>query len=150
MKQPLPKLTSDKEAEEFAADSGLTESGLSEMRMVRFEVQPKRERVNMRLPCPRLDAVSARRQITESAEMSHRPFRVMVREGAPSTTCSADRREVVDGGPPRAMTVERSAVQTVAFIFQRALKVSAAKAGVPYQRCIRQAPETAAQLPEGP
>jgi predicted DNA binding CopG/RHH family protein len=57
MKKPLPKLTSDKEAEEFVANSDLTEYDLSGMRMVRFEFQPKSERVNMRLPRPLLDAV---------------------------------------------------------------------------------------------
>jgi predicted DNA binding CopG/RHH family protein len=81
MKKQLPKLTSDKEAEEFVANSDLTEYDLSGMRMVRFEFQPKSERVNMRLPRPLLDAV----------------------------------------------------------------KASAAKAGVPYQRFIRQALETAVQ-----
>jgi predicted DNA binding CopG/RHH family protein len=85
MKKQLPKLTSDKEAEEFVANSDLTEYDLSGMRMVRFEFQPKSERVNMRLPRPLLDAV----------------------------------------------------------------KASAAKAGVPYQRFIRQALETAVQPRKG-
>lgn len=86
MKRQLPKLTSDKEAEEFVANSDLTEYDLSGMRMVRFEFQPKSERVNMRLPRPLLDAV----------------------------------------------------------------KASAAKAGVPYQRFIRQAFETAVQSRKEP
>jgi predicted DNA binding CopG/RHH family protein len=86
MKKQLPKLTSDKEAEEFVANSDLTEYDLSGMRMVRFEFQPKSERVNMRLPRPLLDAV----------------------------------------------------------------KASAAKAGVPYQRFIRQALESAVQPRKGP
>jgi len=55
----LPKLKSDKDAEAFIANSDLTEYDLSEMRMVRFEFQPKSERVNMRLPRPLLDAVKA-------------------------------------------------------------------------------------------
>jgi predicted DNA binding CopG/RHH family protein len=59
MKKPLPKLKSDKDAEAFIANSDLTEYDLSEMRMVRFEFQPKSERVNMRLPRPLLDAVKA-------------------------------------------------------------------------------------------
>jgi predicted DNA binding CopG/RHH family protein len=59
MKKPLPELTSDEEAEEFVATSDLTEYDLSGMRMVRFEFQPKSERVNMRLPRPLLDAVKA-------------------------------------------------------------------------------------------
>ena len=59
MKKKLPKLSSDKEAEAFVAKSDLTDYDLSEMRMVRFEFQPKSERVNMRLPRPLLDAVKA-------------------------------------------------------------------------------------------
>jgi len=59
MKKNLPKLKSDKEAEDFVAKSDLTEYDLSGMRLVRFEFQPKDERVNMRLPKPLLDAVKA-------------------------------------------------------------------------------------------
>ncbi len=59
MRKQLPKLRSDKEAEEFVATSDLTEYDLSGMRMARFEFQPKSERVDMRLPRPLLDAVKA-------------------------------------------------------------------------------------------
>jgi predicted DNA binding CopG/RHH family protein len=59
MKMKLPKLSSDKEAETFVATSDLTDYDLSGMRIVRFEFQPKSERVNMRLPRPLLDAVKA-------------------------------------------------------------------------------------------
>jgi predicted DNA binding CopG/RHH family protein len=86
MKKKLPDLKSDKEAEEFVTNSDLTEYDLSGMRIVRFEFQPKSERVNMRLPRPLLDAV----------------------------------------------------------------KATAARAGVPYQRFIRQALENAVQLSKGP
>ena len=79
-------LRSDKEAEEFVANSDLTEYDLSGGEIVRFEFQPKSERVNMRLPRPLLDAV----------------------------------------------------------------KATAAKAGVPYQRFIRQALETAVRPRKGP
>lgn len=82
----LPKLRSDKEAEEFVANSDLTEYDLSGGEIVRFEFQPKSERVNMRLPRPLLEAV----------------------------------------------------------------KATAAKAGVPYQRFIRQALETAVRPRKGP
>jgi len=86
MKKQLPKLRSDKEAEEFVAKSDLTDYDLSGLQVVRFEFQPKSERVNMRLPRPLLDAV----------------------------------------------------------------KATAAKAGVPYQRFIRQALENAVQPRKGP
>jgi predicted DNA binding CopG/RHH family protein len=59
MRKKLPRLTSDKEAERFVGASDLTEYDLSGMRVVRFEFQPKTERVNMRLPRPLLDAVKA-------------------------------------------------------------------------------------------
>jgi predicted DNA binding CopG/RHH family protein len=85
MKKKLPKLRTDEEAEEFVANSDLTEYDLSEMREVRFEFEPKTERVNMRLPQRLLEAV----------------------------------------------------------------KSSAAKAGIPYQRFIRQALEAAIQQPKG-
>jgi predicted DNA binding CopG/RHH family protein len=57
MKKKLPILRSDEEAEEFVATSDLTEYDLSGMRTIRFEFQPKSERVNMRLPGPLLEAV---------------------------------------------------------------------------------------------
>jgi len=75
-------LTSDKEAEEFVAAADLTDYDLSNMRMVRFEFQPKSERVNMRLPRPLLDAVKAtaakagipyQRFIRQTLEMAVQP-----------------------------------------------------------------------------
>ena len=59
MKRKLPELRSDEAAEAFVAESDLTQFDLSEMRPVRFEFQPKDERVNMRLPKALLDAVRA-------------------------------------------------------------------------------------------
>src|SRR6266851_5349796 len=59
LKKPLPELKTDEEAERFVAESDLTEYDLSQMRLVRFEFQPKSERVNMRLPKSLLDAVKA-------------------------------------------------------------------------------------------
>ena len=59
MKKPLPTLRTDEEAERFVAEADLTEYDLSGMRLVRFEFEPKSERVNMRLPKSLLDAVKA-------------------------------------------------------------------------------------------
>ncbi len=59
MKQHLPELENDEAAEGFVAGSDLTEYDLSAIKMIRFEFQPKSERVNMRLPRPLLDAVKA-------------------------------------------------------------------------------------------
>ena len=63
-KKKIPTFKTDKEAEDFVANADLTEYDLSGGRLVRFEFQPKSERVNMRLPAPLLKAVkaSARRQ----------------------------------------------------------------------------------------
>ena len=78
----LPKLRSDKAAEEFVANSDLTEYDLSGGEIVRFEFQPKSERVNMRLPRPLLEAVKAtaakagvpyQRFIRQALEMAVQP-----------------------------------------------------------------------------
>lgn len=59
MKNKLPSFKSDKEAEEFVEKADLTQYDLSGMRPIRFEFQPKSERVNMCLPRQLLDAVRA-------------------------------------------------------------------------------------------
>lgn len=56
----LPKLRTDKAAEDFVANSDLSQFDLSGMRAMQFEFEPKTERVNMRLPRTLLDAVKAR------------------------------------------------------------------------------------------
>lgn len=57
MKKKLPRFKSDRAAEKFVENADLSEYDLSEMRAIRFEFQPKSERVNMRLPRQLLDAV---------------------------------------------------------------------------------------------
>lgn len=74
MKKKLPKLDSDEAAEAFVANSDLTEYDLSGMKIVRFEFQPKTERVNMRLPRPLLDAVKA------SAKKAGIPYQRFIRQ----------------------------------------------------------------------
>jgi predicted DNA binding CopG/RHH family protein len=59
MKPNLPKLDSNEAAEAFAATSDLTDFDLPDMRTVRFEFQPKTERINVRLPLPLLEAVKS-------------------------------------------------------------------------------------------
>ena len=59
MKKKLPRFKSDKDAEEFVDKADLSEYDISGMRPVRFEFQPKSERVNMRLPRQLLEAVRA-------------------------------------------------------------------------------------------
>jgi predicted DNA binding CopG/RHH family protein len=74
MKKKLPRLKSDKEAEEFVEKADLTEYDLSGMRPIRFEFQPKSERVNMRLPRLLLDAVRA------SAARAGVPYQRFIRQ----------------------------------------------------------------------
>lgn len=74
MRKKLPRLRSDKEAEEFVAKADLTQYDLSGMRSVRFEFQPKSERVNMRLPKPLLKAVKA------SAAKAGVPYQRFIRQ----------------------------------------------------------------------
>lgn len=74
MKKKLPKLRSDKAAEDFVAKADLTEYDLSGMRSMRFEFQPKSERVNMRLPKPLLKAVKA------SAAKAGVPYQRFIRQ----------------------------------------------------------------------
>jgi predicted DNA binding CopG/RHH family protein len=71
MKKPLPNLQTDDEAERFVTESDLTEYDLSELRTVRFEFQPKSERVNLRIPKGLLDAVKA---AAKSAGMPYQRF----------------------------------------------------------------------------
>jgi len=74
MKKKLPRLDSDEAAEAFVANSDLTEYDLSGMKLVRFEFQPKTERVNMRLPRPLLDAVKL------SAKKAGMPYQRFIRQ----------------------------------------------------------------------
>ena len=74
MKKKLPKFRSDQEAEEFVDEANLTEYDLSDMRPIRFEFQPKSERVNMRLPRQLLDAVRS------SAAKAGVPYQRFIRQ----------------------------------------------------------------------
>ena len=78
MKKHLPPLNSDAEAAAFVAGSDLTDYDLSAMRLVRFEFQPKSERVNMRLPRPLLDAVKA------TAAKAGMPYQRFIRQALES------------------------------------------------------------------
>lgn len=74
MKKKLPTLRNDSEAEAFVAEANLSEFDLSQMRPMRFEFQPKTERVNMRLPRPLLEAVKA------SAAKAGMPYQRFIRQ----------------------------------------------------------------------
>jgi predicted DNA binding CopG/RHH family protein len=85
MKPKLPELDSDAAAEAFVATSDLTDYDLSDMRMVRFEFQPKTERVNMRLPLPLLEAVKA------TAARAGIPYQRFIRQALESAVGSGKR-----------------------------------------------------------
>jgi predicted DNA binding CopG/RHH family protein len=74
MKKKLPKLRSDKAAEDFVADADLTEYDLSRMVPVQFEFKPKTERVNMRLSKELLESV--KKQASESGVSYQRFIRL--------------------------------------------------------------------------
>lgn len=59
MKKRVPKLKSDRAAEEFL-DQDLSGLDFSQFKPVQFEFEKKEARVNMRLPQPLLDAVKKR------------------------------------------------------------------------------------------
>jgi predicted DNA binding CopG/RHH family protein len=81
----LPRLRTDKAAEDFVAKSDLTDYDLSNMRVVRFEFEPKTERVNMRLPRTLLDAVKAR------AAKQGIPYQRYIRQALESVVAQAKR-----------------------------------------------------------
>ena len=74
MKKKLPRLRSDREAEEFVAKSDLSEYDLSTLRSVRFEFQSKSDRINMRVSRQLLDAVRA------SASKAGIPYQRFIRQ----------------------------------------------------------------------
>jgi predicted DNA binding CopG/RHH family protein len=73
MKRKVPKLKSDKAAEDFLAQD-LSGLDYSQFRPVRFEFEKKTARVNMRLPQPLLDAVKKR------ATARKIPYQRLIRE----------------------------------------------------------------------
>lgn len=60
MKKKLPKLRSDKEAEDFVATADLTTFDLSGFKPVQFEFAPKAARINMRLSDDLLKAIKVK------------------------------------------------------------------------------------------
>jgi len=73
MKRKVPKLKSDKEAEDFL-EQDLSGLDYSQFKPVRFEFEKKTARVNMRLPQNLLDAVKKR------ATARKIPYQRLIRE----------------------------------------------------------------------
>ena len=59
MKKQVPRLKTDKQAEEFLAQD-LSNLDFSQFKPARFEFEKKDEQINMRMPKPLLAAVKAR------------------------------------------------------------------------------------------
>ena len=70
----LPRIRSDREAENFVANADLTKYDLSEMQSVRFEFKSKSAHVNMRLSQSLLQAVKA------SAARAGLPYQRFIRQ----------------------------------------------------------------------
>ena len=73
MKRKVPRLRSDREAEQFL-DQDLSDLDFSQFKPVRFEFERKDARVNMRLPETLLDAVKKR------AHARRIPYQRFIRE----------------------------------------------------------------------
>lgn len=86
MKKKLPKLRSDKAADDFVANADLADYDLSGMRLMQFEFEPKTERINMRLPRTLLDAVKAR------AARQGIPYQRYIRQALESAISSPKRQ----------------------------------------------------------
>lgn len=72
--KPVPRLTSDEDAERFLENADLSEYDLSDMKPMRFEFAAKAARVNMRLPTALLEAVKA------SAAKRGMPYQRFIRQ----------------------------------------------------------------------
>ncbi|OLP56593.1 hypothetical protein BJF92_10880 [Rhizobium rhizosphaerae] len=77
--KPLPKLTSDDEAERFVETSDLTHYDLSGFKPVRFEFERKSAQLNMRVPASLLTEV--KRQAAARNIPYTRLIREMLEEG---------------------------------------------------------------------
>jgi predicted DNA binding CopG/RHH family protein len=87
MKKKLPRLTSDRAAEEFVANADLTEYDLSQFKLVRFEFEKKTAQLNMRVPKALLDAVKKR------AKARGIPYTRFVREAMELTLARPENRQ---------------------------------------------------------
>ena len=73
MKKKIPDFKTDAEAEAFVETADLSKFDLSGFKPVKFEFQPKVERVNMRLPAELLKAVRSK------AEAEGMPYQRFIR-----------------------------------------------------------------------
>jgi predicted DNA binding CopG/RHH family protein len=69
----LPRLKTDRQAEQFVAGSDLTDYDLSRLKATKFEFSAKEARINMRLPGELLSAVK------RAAQRSGVPYQRFIR-----------------------------------------------------------------------
>lgn len=72
--KPLPKLKSDKQAENFVMEADLTGYDFSEFKSMKFEFGSKSARINMRLPEPLLELIK------ELAEKKGISYSLLIRQ----------------------------------------------------------------------
>ena len=82
----VPVMISDEEAEAFLAQD-LSDLDFSQFKPMHFELQPKSERVNMRLPKPLLDAARAR------AKEEGIPYQRFIRRALEMALAAGDQKK---------------------------------------------------------
>ncbi len=83
----LPPLLTDEEAERFTDEAGLSEYDLSGFEPVRFELQRKTARLELRLPQEQLEAVK------QAAEARGIPYTRLVRQFIEEGLSQGERRQ---------------------------------------------------------
>ena len=78
MKKPIATFDTDQQAEDFIASADLTEYDLSGGQVVRFELRPKDETINLRLPEALLNAV--RGQVEKAGMPYQRYIRIALEQ----------------------------------------------------------------------
>jgi predicted DNA binding CopG/RHH family protein len=78
MKKPIATFDTDQQAEDFIASADLTEYDLSGGQVVRFELRPKDETINLRLPEALLNAV--RGQVEKAGMHYQRYIRIALEQ----------------------------------------------------------------------
>jgi predicted DNA binding CopG/RHH family protein len=84
-KPPLPAFSTDEEAEDFVANSDLTDYDLSGATLVKYEFKPKTANISMRVPQKLLDDVKA------EAARHGMPYQRFIRQALEQALAGAGR-----------------------------------------------------------
>ena len=84
-RKPLPRLSTDEEAERFVNEADLTDYDLAQFTPVQFEFEKKSARINMRLPETLLNAVKAK------AQARGIPYQRLIREAIERAVADRNR-----------------------------------------------------------